>query len=62
MYFVQYGVLCRAVARLVSCRVYTAADPVSNTGQIMWELWWTERHWECFLSSTSISFKIHSFH
>jgi hypothetical protein len=29
--------------------------PGTRTSQVMWDLWWTMRHWRRFYSSTSVS-------
>jgi hypothetical protein len=33
-------------------------DPGSSPGQVMWDLWWTKRHWGRFPRSTSVSLPI----
>jgi hypothetical protein len=33
----------------------TFCGPGSIQGQVMWDLWWTERHWRRFSPSTSVS-------
>jgi hypothetical protein len=35
--------------------------PGFNPGQIMWDMWWTERHWGRFTPSNSVSSATHSF-
>jgi hypothetical protein len=32
----------------------------SSPGQVMWDMWWTKRHWGMFSPTTSISFANHS--
>jgi hypothetical protein len=51
-YIVKAGNV-RAVDQAVSCRIPTAAGPVSNPGQAVWDLWWTKRYWCRFSPSTA---------
>jgi hypothetical protein len=40
----------RAMAQAVSRRALTAEARVRSRGQSMWDLWWTNWHWDMFLS------------
>jgi hypothetical protein len=52
----------------LSCRTSSRSPsshrdgPGSRAGQVMWDLWWTERYWSRFSPSTSVSLATHSFH
>jgi hypothetical protein len=46
--------VCRAVAQAVSRRPVTVETRVRDRGQSIWDLWWTEWHWDRFSSSTSV--------
>jgi hypothetical protein len=47
----SYG---RAVAQAVSRRLPNRSDLGSRPGQVMWDLWWTDRLWGRFSPSTSV--------
>jgi hypothetical protein len=36
--------------------------PGSSPGLVIWDLWWTEGHWDRFPPSTSVSTATHLFH
>jgi hypothetical protein len=50
----------RAVAQVVSSLASLRADPGSRPVQVMWDLWWTKRHWGMFSPSISIPPANHS--
>jgi hypothetical protein len=50
-------------ARLRPCcssRGFPPRSPGSSPGQVIWDLWWTKRHWSRFSPSTSVSPAKHS--
>jgi hypothetical protein len=57
----QLSLLGRAVAQAVRRRPLTAEARVRSRGQSMWDLWWTNRHWERFYPEyLSFSWQFHS--
>jgi hypothetical protein len=50
-----------AITQAVCRRLPTAKDPYSSLSKVMWDLWWTKRHWEQ-VSSEYFGFPRQSFH
>jgi hypothetical protein len=55
-YLVNSGRAAAQAQSLASRR----GGPFSSLGQIMWNLWWTKRHYRMFSPSASVSFSNHS--